>query len=215
VDTSQNTPVYDSTEAVTPLATDILHTATISTNPQQTEASKNPTATISPTTHEEKSKNEPLSSPTVTPTETSELLSLQDGSPLAMQNFTHPELGCNWWGIAGQIMGANGKPMLDSVLEVGGDLNGQPIFGMAVTGESSAYGPGGYEIKLGDRPVETRNQLFVIVYNLDGVQISRPTYFSTTGECDQNLILLNFVQTKSFQSSTIYLPSIYKNSNSP
>jgi len=185
-----------------------------------TKTSELPTLTSTPNPTD--SNDDPTHIPTLTPTNklilmpsaTQALLGTQIGSPVGIPNFTYPELGCQWFGVAGQVLDIDDLPLKDVVIEVGGSLDGHPIFGLGVTGESTAYGPGGYEIKLGDKPVASDGAVWALVYDLDGNAISSPTYFPTYAECDKNLILLNFVQSYKLPSPQAFLPIIvYETSN--
>jgi len=147
------------------------------------------------------------------PSATQALLGAQIGSPIGIPNFTHPDLACQWMGLAGQVFDIDDIPIKDLVIEVGGTLGGQPIFGLAITGQSEAYGLGGYEIILGDEPIASDGTIWAQVFDLDGNAISSPTYFSTYAGCDQNLILLNFVQTYMIPSAWFYLPVIYSDAS--
>jgi len=178
--------------------------------------------TITSTPNPTDTNDEPTHIPTLTPTNklvlmpsaTQALLGVQIGSPVGIPNFTYPELGCQWFGVAGQVLDIDDLPLKDVVVEVGGTLAGHPIFGLAVTGESTAYGPGGYEIKLGDKPIASDGVVWALVYDLDGNAISSPTYFPTYADCDKNLIILNFVQSYKLPSPQVYLPIIvYENTN--
>ena len=166
---------------------------------------------------------EPTQIPTLTPTKklvlkptaTQALLGAQIGSPVGIPNFAHPELGCQWLGLAGQVLAVDDLPVMDIVVEVGGTLDGSPVLGLAVTGESNLYGPGGYEIKLGDEPIASDGTIWAQVFDLDGNPISSPTYFPTYADCEKNLILLNFVQTRTLPSAWVFLPIIYNKSLNP
>jgi hypothetical protein len=159
----------------------------------------------------------PTQIPTPFPTKTKpeNLLKVQQGSPVAISNFTHPELGCNWMGLAGQVIDIDNQPIKDVVVEVGGTMEGNPIFGLAVTGESSFYGPGGFEIQLGDEPIASDDTMWVVVYDLDGNQIISPVYFSTYADCERNLIILNFLKEPPISSDWVYLPVILNKVSQP
>ena len=191
-------------ESATPLETNWQ----ITVSPTQiiTPDITNEASTPNPTIATESETQSPTPIPTITNPEN--FLKVQLGSPAAISNFAYPELGCNWMGLAGQIIDFDNQPMKDVVVEVGGTLEGMPIFGLAVTGESSVYGPGGFEIKLGDEPVESDDALWVVVYDLDGNKIISPVYFSTYSDCEKNLIVMNFVKVRMISSDWVYLPII-------
>ena len=183
---------------------------TTTPTPEMPTASPPPSATATPAG----STQTPTLTPTIRllrrPTATQAFLGAQIGSPLAMPNFAHPELDCQWMGVAGQVFDIDDTPMMGLVVEFGGDLAGYSIFGLAITGQTEAYGPGGYEFKLADEPIASSGSVWAQVYDLDGNAISAPIYFSTFDSCDQNLIILNFVQAYKLPTDWVYLPIILK-----
>ena len=205
------------------VATDITLEPEISitVSPTLIETLEIPTLTSTPNLTN--TPEDPTQIPTITPTKklvlkpsaTQALLGAQIGSPVGIPNFAHPELGCQWLGLAGQVLDIDELPVSDVVVEVGGTLAGQPILGLAVTGESESYGPGGYEIKLGDEPIASDGTIWAQVYDIDGNPISSPTYFPTYADCEKNLILLNFVQTRTLPKAWAFLPIIYNKSLNP
>src|SRR3990172_11681189 len=46
----------------------------------------------------------------------------QAGSPAWLPNIMHPQSGCNWMGIGGQVFDAQSVPTKNLVVEVGGKL---------------------------------------------------------------------------------------------
>lgn len=143
----------------------------------------------------------------------------QEGTPVGMANWAHPDLGCNWQGVAGQVFDLNGEPALTLVVEAGGTFNGAPVLGLSVTGITSVYGPGGYEIQLGNVPLTTSQQVWVQLKDGDGKALSEPIFLDTVASCDQNLILLNFVEQPGPPPQTaerhIYLPFIARLGGTP
>jgi len=187
----------------TPLHLTLTHTPEIPTE----------TVTVSVTDTPEPPPTETSIPTKVIPTATLAPLGAQIGSPVAVKNFAHPELGCEWMGLAGQILDGDDQPMKDLVVEVGGTLEGRTVFGLAISGEADAYGPGGYEIVLGEKPVASSATIWVQVYDLNGDLISSPTFFSTYSDCDKNLIILNFVQSYKLPKAWFYLPAIHNRSS--
>ena len=140
---------------------------------------------------------------TETPTETPEptatpepvtSFGIQDGSPVALDaSVFHPELACNFLGVAGQAFGLDNVPITGLRVHITGTLNGEPIDKIGLTGAATQYGPGSYyEIQLGSTPVASENTLQIVLTNEQGEQISQPVAFSTFESCQQNLILINF-----------------------
>jgi hypothetical protein len=142
-----------------------------------------------------KPENTSTPSPVILSTSTPTfLLILQTGSPAYIQNFVHTNEGCAWIGIAGQVFNSNGQPVNNLVVNVKGTLGSTAIDEVAVTGipEANSYGPGGYEIKIGDKPVASKNTLTIQVLDLKGKALSKAVTFVTFSDCKRNLIIINF-----------------------
>ncbi len=131
--------------------------------------------------------------PTFTPTVSNRPYIIQPGSPTYLKSFAYPALGCNWVGVAGQVFDKSGKPLGNLVVVIEGRLAGKVVDLVTLSGRASVYGPGGYELKLGDKPVDSTGTLYLTVYDLTGIQLSESVILNTSASCDKNLILLNFV----------------------
>lgn len=127
------------------------------------------------------------------PVVSDKLYVLQEGTPRQIQNFAHSANGCNWMGVAGQVFGAGGAPMKNLVVVVTGDLDGQMIESLGLTGLAPAYGAGGFEIELGTRAVASSQVLSIQVFDLTGMELSDPYLFDTSSDCSSNLVIINFV----------------------
>ena len=99
--------------------------------------------------------------------------------------------------------------MSDLIIQAGGSVDGQEIFGLAVSGMSEMYGPGGYEMVLGDQPLDSRNSIWVQVYDMHGVALSAPVYIDTAADCGQNLILVNFSQLSALMNIKYFFPEMF------
>mgnify|MGYP000452447408 CR=1 FL=1 len=158
------------------------------------------TSTATPTRLSSTATSTPSTTPgvptaTATPSRTpsSARYQLQPGSPTYRSNLYHPELGCRWMGVAGQVFGKDGVPVKKLVVEVGGILNGRQISVLGLSGVTTAYGPGGFEMTIDNRTVNSRRTLWVMLYDLEGRVLSDQVYFDTYEDCGRNLILINFV----------------------
>jgi hypothetical protein len=132
---------------------------------------------------------------------------IQTGSPLIIQAWSHD---CDWMGIGGQVFDIKGQPVVGVIVEVGGRLNGQSIFGLSITGIDSGYGPGGYEIQLADEPINSDLETWIQLKDASGQSVSPQVYLQTFDTCLQNLILLNFVATERPEPIIFYFPLIFK-----
>ena len=175
-------------------------TPQVATNPPQDQET-NATNTPEPT-------QIPTQTPLPTPTQIPYPYHAQLGSPVLMENFAHPDLGCNWWGIGGQVINEEGEIAINILVEVGGEINGEAISGMSITGIAPVYGPGGYEIVLGDKPIETRQTIWLQLHDTEGNTLSDKVYINTYDDCAKNLLILNFVDLKYDNLKAIFFPII-------
>ncbi len=102
-------------------------------------------------------------------------------------------------GVAGQILDLSRAPITQGMtIKLGGVLPGSeinfPLF--SLTGMASAYGPGGYEFTLANRPIASSNTLFVQLLDQALLPVSEEIRFETFDACDKNLILINFQQVR-------------------
>ncbi len=153
---------------------------------------ENPTPTKQPT-------SEITSLPEPTSTETPFPYQLQVMNPHYLGNFTHPELGCNWMGIGGQIFNREGVVQKNIIIKVGGELAGSPIveemtMPLAEPEIDIAYGPGGYELTLANAPVESDSTVWIQLFSLEGIPLSEQIYMITYDDCQKNLLLMNFTE---------------------
>lgn len=121
------------------------------------------------------------------------IFTLQEGGPFYLPNFTHPDEGCQWLGVAGQVFDQDDFEVLNLTV-IAGNNTGNAVFEhSAVTGSSLAYGLGGFEIQLSNQAVDTSGVYWVQVLDGNGKPLSRPYYFDTLDDCESNLVLVNFV----------------------
>lgn len=156
-----------------------------------TQTSVLPTGTLEPTAEAQPSAT-PEPSPTVQPL----IYNLQDGSPAYLDaTLFRPEQACNFMGVFGQVFGLDDVPLTGVRVQVVGTLNNEAVDKLGLTGAATQYGAGAYyEIQLGNAPLASENALQIVLLNENGEPLSSSTAFSTRGECNQNLILINFKQ---------------------
>jgi hypothetical protein len=97
---------------------------------------------------------------------------LQDGNPIYLENFAHPESGCDWMGVAGQVFSAEGIEVKDLIIVVGDAQTTEEHQRSDQTGQAVFYGPGGYEVQFSDTPLETTDRFWVQVIDQAGVPFS-------------------------------------------
>ena len=119
---------------------------------------------------------------------------IADGSPQYIPNLYHPDAGCNWMGVAGQVFDMSGAPVKQMLIELGGRLDGQPLSLITVTGLATNYGDAGYEFVLSEKPVTSQGTLWLQLVDQQSLPLSEKIYFDTFDDCQKNLILINFRQ---------------------
>jgi len=135
--------------------------------------------------------------PTPTFTPTAVPYALQQLNPYYLANFTHPEDGCSWLGVAGQVFNKEGQVQKEIVIKAGGSINGTAVIEDMVMPLTEpeidlAYGPGGFEITLATEVAATDAEAWIQLYNLTGDPLSERIYLVTYDNCLRNLILMNF-----------------------
>jgi hypothetical protein len=122
----------------------------------------------------------------------------QSGTPAYIENYAYPLKGCDWLGIAGQVFDEDGKPLINKVVMVTGEIEEKVVEIVGVTGvpEADIYGPGGFEIQIADHVFASDKALAVQVFDLDGIPISGSIPFDTLADCGKNLIIINFQFTE-------------------
>ena len=122
---------------------------------------------------------------------------LHEGDPVAIPNIAHPDLECNWMGVAGKAYNLSGAPIAQGLfVQLGGALDGKPVDMLGMIGIATDYGPGGYEFTLGDKPLASTQTLWVQLFDQAMIPLSDQIYFDTFADCDKNLILINFTQVR-------------------
>lgn len=179
------TPTQTMTLTFTPTAT-FTKAPTITRTPTRTPVTPTATFTRTPT-------RTPVT-PTATATASTKPYLVQPNSPLNTQNFAHPDQGCSWLGVAGQVFDRAGKPVSNLVVVVEGSLNNQVVDSVGMTGLNSAYGPGGYEAVIGNKTFPSEKTMTVTLYDLAGTALSDPVGITTYADCSKNLIIVNFKQ---------------------
>jgi hypothetical protein len=157
--------------------------------------SPTPTATLTPIP-----TDTPSPTPENSPVPTADLESgttfgIQDGSPAYEINTFHPNTGCSWLGVAGQIFDSDSQPVSGILVEAGGMLGGLKISGWTLSGMAPDYGEGGFEISLRDSPIASEGEVWIQLVDQANLPLSDKVFFQTFDSCDSNLVKINFVQT--------------------
>lgn len=140
----------------------------------------------------------PTSTLTPPPPEAGYPFEVRQGNPKAIPNIYHPELGCNWMGVGGQVIDMSNAPVIGLIIRLGGRAPGLTITEdmISLTGLALSYGRSGYEFTLANQPIATRNQLWLQLISQEGSPLSAQVFFDTYESCEQNLIIIDFVQVR-------------------
>jgi len=169
-------------------------TTTVQPSPSRTKA---PTWTLLP----EMITPSITDTPTLAPTEPTQTIT---STPmpvsakityLASTDF-HPEKNCNWSGVAGKVLGTDGKPIQFLEILLGGIYDGKPISSLTLSGNATAYGQSGFELVLGDHPVASTQTLWIQLLDNTAKPLTNRIYFDTYEGCTQNLVLVVFTKTR-------------------
>ena len=193
------TQVQPTTIATTSVPTQVLPTQT---GPTATPTRIPPTATP---THIPPTATSTSIPPTAVPV-AQYIYAVQTGSPALLPNFANAAAGCSWQGIAGQVFDADGLQVKNLVVKAGGTWNAAAVNLLGMTGTSTAYGEGGYELVLGTKAVSSTNSVWVQVFDLASKPVTGKVYVSTSSDCTKNLTLLNFREIVA--GINIYIPMV-------
>lgn len=93
--------------------------------------------------------------------------------------------GCAWAGIAGEVRGV-GRYLVR--------ITSPTLDALVYSGTASAYGAGGYELKLFDAPLQ--GTVTVQVFGAGDVPASDPVRVELRDTCEENLAIVEFVSTE-------------------
>jgi hypothetical protein len=184
-------PFATATPTITPIQLDATWTPT--SLPDVTE-----TPTLLPTFTLEPSPTPfSLLPPTKTPTPTKTPRAAFSASFEGIKStIIHPEFGCNWQAIGGTVVDANNADMLRMTIRLVGFYDGKAKNELTVSSIAPAYGVSGFEFFLGDKPIDSKDQLYLQLLDQNGVPQSDNLYVDTYSDCSQNLTLVRFVKNR-------------------
>jgi hypothetical protein len=133
------------------------------------------------------------------------IYTFQKGTPTAIPNFIDIDAGCNWSGIGGQVFDQNGTPMIGLIVKINGMFDGRQVLQQLTTGSSQRFGLGGFDLKLGDRPIASQT-LRIQLLDAASAPLSPPFVLRTFDTCEQNLLVTNLTLVSA--DNFIYLPLV-------
>jgi hypothetical protein len=116
---------------------------------------------------------------------------IQEGSPAYLANLE--ATGCSFQGVGGQVFGTNGEPLFNLQIAV---TSGAGFSTTVSSGSNARYGESGW---LAQVDAAANAQTYTVeLRNSQGVALSPKVTVSFSGSCDQNLALINFLQTRPY-----------------
>lgn len=150
---------------------------------------KTPTPTRTPTPTNTPTETPIGPTPTSSPTRSPFPFTKTDTSPFYLQNYAN-SAGCNWLGIAGEVLDLNRNPVPPGQYRVhvwGNGVEQRPN----VSG-APAYSPSGWEQFVSNSPVVRDYNVQLETEN--GTAVSQVYTIQTRASCNQNLVRVDFVQ---------------------
>jgi hypothetical protein len=182
------------TPTIIPLEATWTSTATIQPLPSRTKAPTwtflpqmiTPSITPTPTSM----STEPTPTITTTPMPVSAKITY-----MASTDF-HPDKKCDWFGVAGKVLGTDGTPLLYQEIQMGGTLDGKAINFLISSGLAPAYGQSGFELILSDHPIASTQTLWIQLLDTTAKPLTNKIYFDTYTDCTQNMVWVVFTKNR-------------------
>ena len=184
------TPTLSPTPTLTPT---ITTTATITDTPTPTFT---PATTDTPTPTWTFTPSATSNIPSATPTETrSPYPFAVRGGQVVFTVNTYNQQGCAFQAIAGQVLNDRGVG-LDGIRVAVIETGTQSDPRSSVSGNAGTYGQGGYEVVV-DSQINGRTYV-IQLQTQSGTELSEPYTVTFPSNCDQNVALIYWTQTRPF-----------------
>ncbi len=169
--------------------TQITATYSATVPPTQTQTLE-PTATFTP---------EPTLTFTPTPTEKPMPFVIK-GTPEGYPNaMLFPQYDCEeYLFIGGEILDLREAPVLGLTVKLGGTYGGSLVDQTSVSGEMTVYGESGFGFVIDNQRIR-ESGITIQLFDENGEALSALTYLSITGNCDSNLVIVNYKQVREIQ----------------
>ncbi|MDP2974927.1 MAG: hypothetical protein Q8N45_01815, partial [Anaerolineales bacterium] len=95
----------------------------------------------------------------------------------------HPGAGCNWMGVAGQVVDKNNSPILYLTIHLGGAAGDKAVDYFSLSGTAPAYGPSGFEFVLSNKSVSSTHTLWIQLLDQQKMPFTNKIYLDTFEDC--------------------------------
>jgi hypothetical protein len=133
---------------------------------------------------------------TETPTITSTPMPASAAITYEASTTIHADSACTWMGLGGKVLDKDGNPLQFLTIQLGGTLSGKTINRTMLSGSAPAYGASGFEFVLGDKPVASTQELWLILSDNNGKALTDKIYFDTFTDCGKNLVAIVFTKNR-------------------
>lgn len=186
---------------VKPTTTSLPAGVTIEPSPTETNvpilsATFTSTQTLQPT-----ATQTPQPTLTYTPTPTEKPMPFViKGTPKGYPNsMLFPQYDCEeYLFIGGEILDLRDAPILGLTVRLGGTYGGSQVDLTSESGDVSVYGESGFGFVLENQRIR-ESGLTIQLFDANGEALSAQTYLSITGNCDSNLVIVNYKQVREIQ----------------
>lgn len=134
--------------------------------------------------------------PTITPTPNTPFSAVSVNS---IESIIIPHLlnaGCDWQGVGGTVDDQNSGPIVGIVVHLEGTYDSKKVELTTVSGINPEYGKSGFEFKLGETPINSRDKVYVQLLDQAGLPLSEKVYIDTSSDCKKNLVLVRFKKNR-------------------
>ena len=159
-------------------------------------SSSTPTQTLQPT-----ATQTPPPTLTFTPTPTEKPMPfVVKGTPEGYPNsMLFPQYSCEeYLFIGGEIMDLREAPILGLTVRLGGTYGGSLVDLTSESGDVTVYGQSGFGFAIENQRIR-ESGLTIQLFDENGEPLSALTYLSITGNCDSNLLIVNYKQVREIQ----------------
>lgn len=106
------------------------------------------------------------------------------------------DAGCNWQGVGGTVDDQDSSPIIGIVVRLAGTYDGKTVEMVIVSGVNPEYGQSGFEFALGNTPADSRDKLYVQLFDQAFLPLSEKIHFDTSSDCKKNLVLVRFKKNR-------------------
>jgi hypothetical protein len=143
----------------------------------------------------------PTPKPTLTHTPTEKPMPfVVKGTPNGYPNsMLFPQYSCEeYLFIGGEILDLREAPVYNLTVKLGGTYGGSLVDMTSISGDMSVYGESGFGFVIENQRIR-ESGITIQLFDENGEPLSSLIYLSITGNCDSNLVIVNYKQVREIQ----------------